>query len=236
MKKHIIVTGASRGVGLACVLGFASQNKNNVLHLFARNENKLLETKRMCEAQGTETHIYCGDLSNIDFINDAFTEIFSKTKKISVLVNNAGIFVEKPLSKWDLDEWNTGIDTNLKSPVWITKKCLPLMDYGSSIIFINSIASKKTYYGGNNYCAGKFGLLGFAGSLYEEVRENAIKVCSILPGVIDTDMHMDDTSLVKEKMIGAEDIFKTIEFITSMPINVCPTEITLMPQFNPKKR
>ena len=108
------------------------------------------------------------------------------------------------------------------------------MSEGSSIIFINSIAARKSYAGGTNYCAAKFGQLGFANSLFEDIRHLGIKVSSIMPGVVNTDMHKDDETLDAQLMLQPSDVSRVVSFIMNSPVTVCPTEITLLPQFNPK--
>lgn len=234
-KKVIVITGASRGIGKECALSLA--NENSVLILFARKEQELQSVAQECVNLGAIVEILKIDLINLPELKSQISNIINKYTKIDVLINNAGIWDEQPFEDGDMDKWDIALDVNLKSAIHLTRYCLEGMQHTSdnkAIIFIGSSASKRTYAGGTNYCAAKFGLLGFANSLFEDIREKGIKVSSILPGVVNTDMHKDDPKLDAEKMIQPQDVAKTVEFILSMPSNVCPLEISLLPQKNPK--
>lgn len=232
-RKIIVITGATRGIGRHCALQLA--NKETHLVLIARNEKELEKISEECIDLGSTTTYLPLDLSDIPSIKINIEKIKSELGSIDTLINNAGLWIEKSFESGDMDVWDTALDVNLKSVMHMTRYCVEGMEDGGSIIFIASSASRRTYAGGTNYCAAKFGLMGFAGSLFEDVRERSIKVCSILPGVVNTDMHKDDVQLDAEKMIQPQDIAATVKFILSTPMNVCPTEITLMPQKKTKK-
>lgn len=234
-KKVVVITGASRGIGKACALKLAKENA--VLVLMARHLKDLQNVAQLCENQGAIVELITIDLTDLEALKNTAQSIIDKYKKIDVLINNAGIWDEQPFELGDMDKWDYALDVNLKSVIHLTRYCLNGMKNevdNKAIIFIGSTASKKTYASGTNYCAAKFGLLGFANSLFEDIREQGIKVSNILPGLVNTDMHKDDSKLASEKMIQPEDIAQTVEFILSMPNNVCPLEITLLPQKNPK--
>jgi 3-oxoacyl-[acyl-carrier protein] reductase len=232
MKKVIVITGASRGIGKQCAISLAQ--KDTVLVLMATKLDNLKDVSKQCTELGAIVEDFAVDLTNYAHVHQLIKDIANKYHKIDVLINNAGIWLEKNFLEGDMSLWDHALDTNLKSVMHITRYCLDNMSTNGSIIFIGSTASRKTYAGGTNYCAAKFGLLGFANSLFEDIREKGIKVCTILPGVVNTDMHKDDDSFTQDKMIQPEDVASTVKFVLSMPGNVCPTEITLMPQKNPK--
>lgn len=231
--KVILITGASRGIGKECALKLAGDNVTLVL--VATNKDKLNEVAKECATKGAKTKCVALNLSSSSkHIQKILVQLKEDLGHIDVLINNAGIWLEEAFEKGNMDAWDKALDVNLTKTIHLTKYCLEVMPENGAIIFIGSIASRKSYAGGTNYCAAKFGLLGFAGALFEDIREKGIKVCSILPGVVNTDMHKDDESLNPEKMIQPQDVAKTVEFALNMPNNVCPTEITLMPQRNPK--
>jgi NADP-dependent 3-hydroxy acid dehydrogenase YdfG len=231
-KRVVVITGASRGIGKECAIKLAQQG--TALVLISRKKEDLDIVAEQCNALGATTHCLAVDLLNAKELKEKIQGVISQFGKIDILVNNAGIWIEKPFTSGDMDDWDNALDVNLKSTIHMTRYCLDGMGEGSSVIFIASIASRKSYAGGTNYCAAKFGLLGFANSLFEDIREKGIKVCSILPGVVNTDMHKDDPKLDPAKMIQPEDVAATVQFVISTPSNICPTEITLMPQKNPK--
>lgn len=232
-KRIIVITGASRGIGKACALKLA--NPESILILIARDKDSLTSTAEECKNLGSTTKILSLDLSNTEEIKTNINNVINEYGKVDVLINNAGIWDEQPFEKGNMNKWDNALDVNLKTPIHLSRYCLEGMSKGGAIIFIGSTASKKSYAGGTNYCAAKFGLLGFANSLFEDIREKGIKVSTILPGLVNTSMHEGDAKLDPTKMIQSEDVAKTVEFILSLPANVCPLEITLQPQQNPKK-
>lgn len=238
MPRHgagaIAITGASRGIGRACAEALAA--KGVVLALMASSEEQLKETAAACAAKGATVHCFGFDLSKIDEIAARMAEVKARCGAIKALVNNAGIWIEKPFADGDMDAWDLALDVNLKAAMRLTRHALDGMAEGGAVVFIASTASRKTYAGGSNYCAAKHGIMGFAGALFEDVRERGIKVCSILPGVVNTDMHAADPAMDKEKLIQPSDVAAAVAFVLSSPPNVCPTEIALQPQRYPKRK
>lgn len=234
MNKTILITGASRGIGQACAIQLASPNTNLVL--LARTSEDLENTAKLCEKKGAKVFKIALELSNISQIQKTFQHIYTLVPHIDILINNAGIWIEESFETGDMNLWDQALDVNLKSVIHVTRYVLEKMPENGAIIFIGSTASKRTYANGTNYCAAKYGLLGFSGALFEDIREKGIKVSSIFPGVVNTDMHKYDEKLVKEKMIQPEDIAQSVQFILNTPNNICPTEIVIQPQKNPKNK
>ena len=233
-SQTILITGASRGIGRECALELASTH--TTLILTATEEAKLEETKKLCEEKGAKVYTYAFDLSQVSEIKSFVHNMQKTTGNIDILINNAGIWIEKNFLEGDMDDWDMALDVNLKSVIHLTRHVLENMPEEGAVVFIASTASKKTYAGGTNYCAAEFGLMGFTGSLFEDIREKGIKVCSIFPGVVNTDMHASDPKMEKEKMIQPQDIAKAVSYVLSTPSHICPTELVIQPQRNPKKR
>ena len=233
--KVIVITGASRGIGRACALALAAPGVS--LALVARSEAALEEVKALCQAKGAQAQGFGCDLAEMDAIDALCEKVKSHfAAPIHTLVNNAGIWIEKPFEQGDLGAWEEALDVNLKAPMRLTRRALDGMPEGGAVIFIGSLASRKTYPGGSNYCAAKHGLLAFAQALFEDVRERGVKVCSVLPGVVDTDMHASDAAMDHAKMIQPQDVAAAVAFALAAPSHVCPIEIALQPQRLPKRR
>lgn len=233
-KKTIIVTGASRGIGFAIAEELAGPDVHLVL--MAKDKKNLIGIHDACVAKGAATTLLSVDLADTQDLKRQMEDLKKTVTRVDVLVNNAGLWCEDAFEKGDMDIWDTALDVNLKSQIHLTRHCVDLMQEGSAIVFMGSTASQKSYKGGTNYCAAKFGLLGFARSLFEDLREKGIKVSSILPGVVNTDMHKDDASFDHARMIQPKDIAQLTKFIVSMPANSCITEVSIQPQKNPKAR
>ncbi|HSE42395.1 MAG TPA: SDR family NAD(P)-dependent oxidoreductase, partial [Acidobacteriota bacterium] len=147
------------------------------------------------------------------------------------LINNAGIGTISSAIDADIAEWKKLLDINLYSAMVITRLTIPHMirRNGGSIIFIASISSKITYAGGAAYCASKHGITGFAGCVFEDVRHHNIKVSSICPGYVNTEM-VAELGIDPETMTQPEDIAEAVRFVLTFPNTACPTEIIIKAQ------
>lgn len=230
----IIITGASRGIGAAIAEKLAAPGIH--LALLARTESALDDIAKRCEALGATVAKIPADLSDMEHVRRAWSAIDALGGGAACLVNNAGIWDERNIATGGWESWEKALDANLKAPMLLTTLALSKMTEGSSVAFIGSAASRRAYAGGTNYCAGKFGLLGFAGALFEDVRERGIKVFSILPGQVDTDMHKGEAGIDPSKLIAPSDIAEALAYALQTPARVCPVEIMLAPQRNPKSR
>ena len=229
----ILITGASRGIGAAIAIALAKPGM--ILALTGRDEAALQVIAKLCRERGAAAECFAADLSQSSAqLSRLVSHIQEVCGPVHTLINNAGIFLEASILEGDMEAWDQALDVNLKASIHLTRHVLPSMAAGGAVVFISSIASRKGYAGGTNYCAAKFGLLGFAGSLFEDVRERGIKVCSILPGLVNTQMHDGDEKLDPARMIQPEDVAQAVAFALSMPAHVCPTEITLQPQHSPR--
>lgn len=127
------------------------------------------------------------DITNATDVQDFFESMqFYGVKTISLLVNNAGIFRNNHFIKQNVNDIAAVIDTNVKGTMLITKFAIPLMEFNSRIVFINSVAGLNELEGQSIYCASKAALTAFAGVLGKELRSLLIKVTSIHPGGINT--------------------------------------------------
>lgn len=233
-QRNILVTGASRGIGKECAIALATPSTRLVLH--ARSAEALREVADTCQALGATVRLLPLDLSDVSSIKPAVEHLVDEIGSIHTVVNNAGIWIEEPFAQGNMDLWDQALDVNLKSVIHLCRYTLGKMPDNGAMIFIASTASKRTYAKGTNYCAAKFGLNGFTGALFEDVRERGIKVCSIFPGVVNTDMHADDPSFDVEKMIQPQDVAQAVVYALNTPHNICPTEIVLQPQKYPKAK
>lgn len=231
-SRVLLITGSSRGIGRACAVRLAAPGVT--LALCARSLEALAEVVEVCQRRGAIVYPFAFDLADLAGLPAQVERIRAICGRLDGVIHNAGLWVEAPFLKGDLAVWDNVLDVNVRAVFHLTRLCLPHLPSGGSVVFLSSIAARKVYAGGTNYCATKFALAGFAGCLFEEVRERSIKVCSILPGVVNTDMHADDPSFDHAKMIQPEDVAETVAFALSLPIRVCPTEIVLQPQQNPR--
>lgn len=189
-RRVAIITGATRGVGRACVLAFAREGCRTAL--FARDTALLAQLAKDLKDMGAEALSIRGDVREPQDVSHAVYEVQKHWGRIDVLVNNAGVgYGRTPLTNFPDDQWHETIDVNLTGIYYWTKAVLPIMEKQRSgvIINISSGAGKHGIAGLAAYCASKFGVIGLTESVADEVEEFGIKVLALCLGGVDTEMH-----------------------------------------------
>jgi len=181
-NKRALVTGASRGIGLAIAASLASEGAS--LFLSARDDKTLDKIEHDLSQSGPRISHAAADLNRIDEIEKMFAMAVEFLGGIDILVNNAGIGIKKPAVEMTSAEWDEMSNVNLRAPFILAKLAAPLMMAQKSghVINIGSGASQTPIANLAGYCATKHGLLGFSESLALELRKHGIKVSIILPG------------------------------------------------------
>ena len=211
MEKIVLVTGASRGIGREIAKELAQKGYKVIA-----NYNKSREEAEKLQQENKNVEIYKADVSKREEVSKMVQEVIKKYGKIDVLINNAGISQEKLFTDVTDEDWNTMINNNLYSVFCVTQEVLPNMISRKQgcIINISSIwgmvgASCETIYS-----VAKAGIDGMTKSLAKELGLSNIRVNSIAPGYIDTDMNKNLTEQeVKEieQEIPLGKIGKTID-------------------------
>lgn len=233
MKKHALITGASRGIGKAVALRLADMGYD--LLLTGRDEAALSAVADRCRALGVDTVVAPGDLTQEAFIAQlaqTLRDAFSGT--VDVLINNAGGGLNQPIHEADLSAWRTILDLNFTATASLCAKLLPSMiERGSgAIINISSISGRNTEAGSAIYSASKHALNGLTGCMFEDVRDHGVKVTTIMPGFVATDLTAK-LPLNVDHMIRASDVADAVAYVITTSEHCCPTEIVLRPQRRP---
>jgi len=230
-----VITGASRGIGRAIALAFSEKGIN--LALFGRDKTKLSEVKEDCEKFGLNVLIFSGDVGNEQFVNSSIDEVMNKFGKIDHLINNAGIAHFGKFIDSSLTEFKEQVNTNLYGVYNFTKAVLPDMirKRSGSIINISSLAGKNGFVGGSLYAATKHGLMGMTKCLMLEVREHNIRVASVCPGSVGTDLILNTalSPLYPEKILSPSDVAEVVLSILNLPPRALISEVEVRPT-NPK--
>jgi 3-oxoacyl-[acyl-carrier protein] reductase len=223
--KTALVTGGGRGIGRAIALALAGEKCN--LALTGRNPAHLEETAEECRARGCDVLVVPSDIQKIESLPGMVRAVSARFGSLDILINNAGVGGPGSADQADLDLWDRAIDTNLRSVMHLTRHALPIIKRSpwGAVVFIASIAGKMSFPGSAAYCASKHGVVGFAASVFEDVREQNIKVSAICPGFVNTDMV--GGKVVAEKMIQPEDIAQTVLFVLKFPHTGCPARPTI---------
>lgn len=186
--KTALITGGGRGLGKATAIALAQEGVS--IAITGRNEENLKTTVAELQELGIKAMYAVFDVGNYDSVKEGIKSIMDTMGHIDILVNNAGIagvgsFLEMPVS-----EWEQMIQTNLMGMYYVTKEVLPQMVERSSGDIVN-IASTAGLNGNPNvsaYSASKFAVVGMSESLMKEVRKHNIRVITMTPSTIESDM------------------------------------------------
>lgn len=234
-KPVTVITGASKGIGRSIAFQLADEGHN--LALFGRNNDLLKTLKSGVSLKGIEAEIYSGDVSDETFVNNSIKDILYKFGKIDNLINSAGILILKELVDTTFEELKKTIETNVYGVYLFLKAVAPGMiskKYGN-IINVSSISGKRGFKQGSLYAASKFAVNGMSESIMEELRSHNIRVMTICPGSVNTDMIKGQFFEAEDKdsIIQAEDISEIISTALRLPQSAMISELTVRPT-NPK--
>lgn len=226
MNKTILVTGASKGIGLAIAKLFWSKNWN--VALCSRNVENL-------KSEFISTNNQTAFIESVDVRNKTVLQQFGKAAlqqfgSIDVLVNNAGQFIPGMVHEEADGTLETLIETNLYSAYYLSREIVANMKQKKrgSIYNICSVASLMAYPNGGSYSISKFAMLGFSKALREEMKNYNVKVTALLPGATLTDS-WSGTDLPESRFMKASDIAQTIWDIEQLSPSTVVEEILLRP-------
>ena len=184
--KRALVTGGSRGIGRAIVLGLA-RGGASVAAVYQRESDAVASLRGELEQLDGSGYVAQADVSNEEDVERLVGGVRERFGGIDVLVNNAGVVSHKLLPELDLDEWRRVIDTNLTSLYLVTKRAVEAMEEGSSVINIGSGVALRGMPARAHYASSKAGAIGFTRALCKELGPRGIRVNLIAPGIIETD-------------------------------------------------
>ena len=223
MNKVIIVTGASRGIGREISRELAKKGYIIIAN-YNKSEKQMLELKEELEKEKIKIDIFKSDVSKRKETQQLVKYAIKKYGKIDVLINNAGISQIKEFTQITDEDWNNMININLNSVFYMTQEVCKNMIHNKNgcIINMSSIWGQIGASCESHYSVSKAGIDAITKSLAKELGPSNIRVNSIAPGIIDTEMNKnlssEDLKSIKEEIplekIGkAKDIEKCIEWL-----------------------
>ncbi len=232
MKKLVVITGASSGIG-AQIAKTMSEQGHPVLLLSRRQQ--LMEALQLPNALCKSV-----DVTNLTEMKAAITQAEQQYGSVDLLVNCAGVMLLDKPEEQDFDEWNTMIDVNIKGILTGTNIVLKNMVQSGSgtIINVSSIAGRKTFNNHAVYCGTKFAVHAITENIRQEVANSNVRLITIAPGVVETpllshttnDQIKSDYQAWKQQINGGlepETVAQCVAFAYNQPQDVCIREIVL---------
>lgn len=221
-NKVAVVTGASKGIGLALV-ELLLEAGCSVVGISRKAPDLVHEKFHFLEA----------DVRDEKRIEDVFVEIKNRIGDIDILINNAGLGFFKLMEDLSTEEWNQMMETNVNAIFYTTKQILKDWKKKNSghIINISSVAGLTGIPEATGYAATKFAVRGLTLSLQRELKDTLVKTTCVYPGSVNTDFftHYDGVNS-NPTMLSPYDIASTILHVLRMPENATITEVEVRPQ------
>ncbi len=194
--KTAIVTGSARGIGEGIAVAMAREGANVVIN--SRKEQDCVATVEKIRADGGKAIAIAADVAKEDQVIAMVTETVKQFGRVDILVNNAGI-ESPPMLLKDIPEeiWDRTLSVNLKGVFFCCKAVIPpMMDQGKGkIVNVSSVAGvRMTFFGGANYTASKYGVIGLTNHLAWELADSHINVNAIAPGAVLTPLAEQGTT------------------------------------------
>ena len=220
-----LITGGTRGIGKAIAIKLSKCGYDIAIN-YRKENDELNKFKNEIEENGVKCALVKGDVSKFEECEVFVKETVEKLGSIDVLINNAGITKDMLLMRMKKDDFCSVIDTNLVGTFNVTKNVIGYMMKArhGNIVNISSVVGISGNSGQTNYSASKAGIIGFTKSLAKEVASRNIRVNSVAPGFIETDMTnvlKDDIkdeiskNIPLKRMGKAEDVANVVNFLVS---------------------
>jgi NAD(P)-dependent dehydrogenase (short-subunit alcohol dehydrogenase family) len=227
--KTALITGATRGIGLAIARALAAEGCT--LILTARNEKSLAKISRELASAKIRVLAQACDVRDPHSVDALFRAIRSEFRALDILINNAGIaHANLPVEKLPFPVWKDVLATNLDGTFLVTQAALVMMKRGGTIVNNLSIAANRVFAGSAAYDASKHAALGLTNTLREELRPRGIRVIGLMPGATDTDIwNTLWPAAPRRKMMSPETVAEAVVNALSLPPNATVETLEILP-------
>ena len=201
-NKVVLITGGAAGIGKATAEAFAEEGA--IVYIWDVNEEKGNELVNSFFSLGKKSAFKKVDVTNLEEVEAGVAEIIEAEGKLDVLINNAGITMDRSLMKMDAATWQKVIDVNLTGVFNCTKAAAPHMVAAGSGVILNASSVVGLYgnFGQTNYVATKAGVIGMTKTWARELGRKGIRVNAVAPGFIATEMVQKMPEKVIEGMVA----------------------------------
>ena len=228
--KVALVTGGSRGIGLAIARALAAEGAQ--VAITGRSRSQLSDARLELEGAGPGgVETLSADVRRYGEVEQAVGAVAGRFGGLDILVNNAGVGVFANVAEMTPDQWAEVLDTNLTGVFNACHAALPHLRRrgGGFIINISSLAGKNPFAGAAAYCASKAGLNAFSEALMQEVRYDDIRVSYVMPGSVATGFSGGDESKGRDWKIAPEEVAEVVVNLLRHNPRSLPSRVELRP-------
>ena len=229
LGQTALITGASRGIGLAIARAMAAESCN--LILTSRDEKALARISRELSRKKIRIFTHPCDVRDPYSVDDLFRRVRREFRRIDILINNAGIaHATLTVDKLPYPVWKDVLATNLDGTFLITQAALALIPRGGTIVNNLSIAATRVFAGSAAYNTSKHAALGLTNTLREELRPRGIRVIGLFPGATDTQIWKTLwPEAPRKKMMSSGVVAEAVVNAILLPANTTVETLEILP-------
>ena len=234
--KVALVTGGSRGIGLAIARALAADGVN--VSVTGLSDAHLSAARPKIESAGpSAVETLRADVRRYDDIDRAVNATVGRFGGLDILINNAGVGIFADVADMTPAQWSEVMDTNITGLFYACHAAIPHLRRrgGGFIINISSLAGSNPFVRGAAYCASKAAVNAFSESLMQEVRYDNIRVSCIAPGSVATEFAQGDAAKGADWKVAPEEVGEVVINLLRHPARSLPSRVELRPTRPPKK-
>jgi len=234
--KVAVVTGGSRGIGLAIARALVSRGATVVITATSDATLRAAADELMQTRESATVFPIRADVKRHDEMEQAIAGVVTRYGGLDIVVNNAGVGLFRAVADMSVDEWRTIVDTNLSGVFYSCRAALPHLRArgGGWIINISSLASRHPFPEAAAYCASKAALNAFSEALMQEVRYDGIRVACVMPGSVRTEFAARRSGSDHWRL-SPDDVAQVVVDLIAHPSRSLPSSVEIRPSQPPKK-
>ena len=232
--KVALVTGGSRGIGLAIARALLAQGA--AVAITGTNESHLGAAATELQGGGSLLPLR-GDVRRYDDVERVVSDVAARFGGLDIVINNAGIGIFSTVAEMSLQQWNDVIQTNVSGVFHVCHAALPQLKArgGGWIINISSLASANAFPNAAAYCASRAALNAFSEALMQEVRHDGIRVACVLPGSVRTEFGGRTPGAGEDWKLAPDDVAEVVVDLIRHSGRSLPSRVEIRPSRPPKK-